>query len=262
MARKIAVVLRKGGSGKTTTAVNLAAALHKKKQKTLLIDLDPQANATISLGIDPIELTRHVNNLFTDINIQPEETITKTSFGMFILPSHPDLADTEAGMRATQVGLLKGILEPIEQLFDFIIIDTPPSESYLTVNALAAVDEVIIPLQTHYLAMRGLREVLEEIEQVRKGLNPSLKIAGILPTMVNKRTNMAKTVLETVLETYKELVYPFQVNFSIRHTEASLVGLPIILYRPEHQGSQAYFQLTDHILRKEPKGKTSRGKKL
>ena len=249
MARKIAVVLRKGGSGKTTTAVNLAAALHKKNKKTLLIDLDPQANATISVGIDPIELKKHVNNLFTDINIQPEETIMKTGFGLFILPSHPDLADTEAGMKATQVGLLRGILQPIEELFDFIIIDTPPSESYLTVNALAAVDEVIIPLQAHYLAMRGLREVLEEIEQVKRGLNPNLKIAGILPTMVNKRTNMARTVLETVIETYKELVYPFQVDFSIRHTEASLAGLPIILYRPEHQGSQAYLQLADYILR-------------
>ena len=194
MAKKIAISLRKGGSGKTTTAVNLATALHKKGKKTLLVDLDPQANATISVGIDPLTLKKHINSLFTDINIKTEEAITKTSFGLPILPSHPDLAETEAGMRAKQIGLLKGLLDPIDGQFDYIVIDTPPAESYLTVNALATVDEVIIPLQTHYLAMRGLKEALEEIDQVRQGLNPNLKVAGILPTMVKNRTDRKSVV--------------------------------------------------------------------
>jgi chromosome partitioning protein len=249
MAKKIAVSLRKGGSGKTTTAVNLATALHLKGKKTLLIDLDPQANATISVGIDPLSLTKHINTLFTDINIKTEEAIMKTSFGLPILPSHPDLADTEAGMRATQIGLLKGLLEPIDGIFDYIVIDTPPAESYLTVNAMAVADEIVIPLQAHYLAMRGLQEAMEEIDEVKKGLNPKLKVAGILPTMVSNRTNIAKTVMEAVREAYGGLLYPFQVDFSIKHTEATLAGIPIVIYDPKHQGSLAYMQLADLVIK-------------
>jgi chromosome partitioning protein len=249
MARKIAVTLRKGGSGKTTTAVNLAAALNSKNRKVLLVDLDPQANATISVGVDPLAQEKHINKLFTDINIEPSQAIVKTSFGLFLLPSHPDLADTEAGMNAAQVGILRSVLEELEEKYDFIIVDTPPSESYLTVNALAYVDEVIITLQAHYLAMRGLEDILGEIVKVKQGLNPSLSIAGILPTMVNQRTNIAQSVLETVKEAYGEFLYPFQVNFSIRHPEASLAGLPIILYAPDHQGSEAYMRLAEEIIR-------------
>ena len=249
MAKKIAISLRKGGSGKTTTAVNLATALHKKGKRTLLVDLDPQANATISVGIDPLSLKRHINSLFTDISVKTEEAITKTGFGLSLLPSHPDLAETEAGMRATQIGLLKGLLEPIDGLFDYIVIDTPPAESYLTVNALAVADEIIIPLQAHYLAMRGLQEAMQEIDEVKKGLNPKLKVAGILPTMVSNRTNLAKTVLEAVTEAYKSLLYPFQVDFSIKHTEATLAGLPIVIYDPKHQGSLAYMQLADLVIK-------------
>jgi len=248
MAKKIAVVLRKGGSGKTTTAVNLATALHKKGKRVLLIDLDPQANATISVGVDPMSLKGHINTLFIDINTQAKDVIIKTSFNLDLLPAHPDLADTEAGMRATQVGLLKGMVEPLDNLYDFIIIDTPPSESYLTVNALAVANEVLIPLQTHFLAMKGLQDVLDEVEQVKHGLNPKLKIAGILPTMVNQRTNISKTVLEAVGGQHKALLYPIQIDFSIRHAEASLAGLPIVLYDKKHQGSKAYYKLAKMFL--------------
>jgi chromosome partitioning protein len=255
MAKVIAVSLRKGGSGKTTTSVNLATALHNKGKRTLLVDLDPQANATISVGIDPISLERHINTLFTDINTKTMEAVTTTPFGLAILPSHPDLAETEAGMRATQIGLLRGLLDPVRENFDFIVIDTPPAESYLTVNAMAVADEIVIPLQAHYLAMRGLKEALEEIDQVRQGLNPSLKVAGILPTMVNTRTNIAKTVLDAVSEAYDKYLYPFQVDFSIKHAEASLAGLPIVLYDPNHQGSLAYMKLADRIIKGGENGK-------
>ena len=152
-------------------------------------------------------------------------------------------------MRATQIGLLKGLLEPLEGDFDYIIIDTPPAESYLTVNALAVADEVIIPLQTHYLAMRGLQEAIEEINEVKKGLNPKLKVAGILPTMVNNRTNIAKTVLEAVTEAYKDLLYPLQIDFSIKHAEATLAGLPIVIYDKKHQGSLVYMKLADKVIK-------------
>jgi len=249
MAKVIAVTLRKGGSGKTTTAVNLATALHKKGKRVLLVDLDPQANATISVGVDPMTLPRHINTLFTDINIKTAEAIVITSFNLALLPSHPDLAETEAGMRATQIGMLKNLLEPVKQDFDYIVIDTPPAESYLTVNAMAVANEIIIPLQAHYLAMRGLQDIIDEVEEVKRGLNPTLKIAGILPTMVHIRTNVAKTVLEAVTEAHKGLLYPMQIEFSIKHAEATLVGLPIVIYDPQHQGSIVYMQLADIVMK-------------
>lgn len=248
MAKKIAVTLRKGGSGKTTTAVNLATALHKKGKKVLLVDLDPQANATLAVGIDPTSLPLNINHLFTRIDLQPQEVIIETSFGLPILPSHPDLAQTEAGMKATQVGVLKGLLEPLEKLYEYIVIDTPPSESYLTVNALASADEVLIPLQAHYLALQGLAQALTQVEQVKNGLNPSLKIAGILPTMVNARTNISKAVIDEVKANYPKLLYPIEIDYSVKHSEASLAGQPIIIYDPSHAGAIAYMKLAETVL--------------
>lgn len=249
MAKKIAVALRKGGSGKTTTAVNLAEALRQKGQRVLLVDLDPQANATISVGLDPMKLDRHINTLLTDINAKVEDVVTESDFGMSVLPAHPDLAETEGGMKATQIGLLKSLLESVEADYDYIVLDTPPSESYLTVNALVYADEVVIPLQAHYLAMRGLEDMLKEIIKVKQGLNPKLKIAGILPTMVSKRTNIAQTVLDSVRKAYGDFLYPWEINFSIRHTEASLAGKPIILYEPSHQGSEVYLKLAEEMIK-------------
>lgn len=248
MAKKIAVTLRKGGSGKTTTAVNLASALHKKNKRVLLIDLDPQANATLSVGIDPTGLERNINTLLTNIDGKPHEALYQTSFGLHILPSHPDLAQTEAGMRATQVGILKGIIEPLEPHYDYIIIDTPPSEGYLTVNALASVDEVIIPLQAHFLALQGLAQAMTQIEQVKSGLNPSLKVTGILPTLVNQRTNISRAVLDEVRKHYASLLLPIEIDFSVKHAEATLAGLPIVIFDPKHPGAVAYKKLAEMMI--------------
>ena len=160
MAKKIAITLRKGGSGKTTTAVNLAAALQQKGKNVLLVDLDPDANATLAVGVDPTTLSKHINHLFTSIDVQPQEVITQTNFGLPILPSHPDLASTQSGMKATQVGLLRSLLAQLESSYDIIILDTPPAESYMAVNALVAADEVLIVLQAHFLALQGLSHAL------------------------------------------------------------------------------------------------------
>ena len=243
MARKIAITLRKGGSGKTTTAVNLAAALHQLGRRVLLVDLDPQANATLAVGIDQTTLPKNINHLFTSIDTAPADVITTTAFGLPLLPSHPDLALTESGMKATQVGMLRGLLEPLDDDYDLIIMDTPPSESYLAVNALAAADEVIIPLQAHYLALQGLAQALTQVAQVRNGLNPRLTVAGILPTLVNARTNISRAVLDEVKRNYAEVLYPFGIEYSVKHSEASLAGQPIVLYEPQHQGAQAYMAL-------------------
>ncbi len=249
MAKIITVAIRKGGAGKTTTATNLATVLHQKGKKVLLVDLDPGADATASVGIDPLSLDKHLNTLFVDYNAQPQEVIVKTGFGLSVLPSHPSLDETEKGMKASQVGLLRGIVEPIRDQFDFIVFDTQPSESLLTVSAFGVSDEVVIPFQTHYLAMRGVQDLITEVENVKRGLNKTLRVAGILPLMVNARTNVSKTMMETVRAQYGKLVYPFQVDFSIRHVEATLAGEPIVLYDPQHQGSLAYVQLARTFLK-------------
>lgn len=195
------------------------------------------------MGIDPTTLARNINHLFTDYTVTPQQTIIMTEFGLPLLPSHPDLALTEGAMKATQVGMLKGLLEPLEGDYQFIIIDTPPSESYLAVNALAAVDEVLIPLQAHYLALQGLTQALTQVEQVRNGLNAKLTISGILPTLVNARTNISRTVLAEVRQNYPKLLLPIGIEYSVKHSEASLAGLPIVLYDPSHQGALAYTEL-------------------
>ena len=252
MARKIAVRIKKGGGNKSTAAINLATALYVKGKakglKVLLVDLDPQANATLAVGIDPKTLEKNINDLFTDISVHPKDVIVRTNFGLDILPSHPDLSNTETGMQATQLGVVRSLLAPLERHYDFIILDTPPAKSYLAVSAVVAADEVLLPLQVHYLALQGLGETLDEIEQIRNGLNPHIKVAGVLPVMYNKYTNIGKAILDELKEKHANLVYPFEVDFSVKHIEASVAGLPIVLYDPAHQGAIAYNKLADTFL--------------
>ncbi len=247
MSKVISIALRKGGSGKTTTAVNLASALQLRGHNTLLIDLEHTANATISVGIDPFTLTASINTLFTDVDVQPQDVLVRTDYGLTVLPSTEDLEQTEAGMTAAHIGLLKPLVEALRDQFDFIIIDTPPGKSYLSLSALVASDYVLIPLQTHYLAMQGLVRILDDVHKVKKGLNPRLEILGILPTMVQPYTNISKTVLQNVLEQYTDLVLPLEIKYSVKHAEASLIGQPIVIYSPSHEGAQEYFKLAEVI---------------
>jgi chromosome partitioning protein len=177
------------------------------------------------------------------------DAIFTTPYDLSVLPSHPDLAKTEAGMQATQVGMLRGMLGPIEDQFDYIIIDTPPSESYLSVAALAYGDWVLIPVQAHFLATQALAQAMQDIQRVRQGLNPDLKVRGILFTMVNARTNISKAVLDEVRSMYPDYVLPIEVGFSIRHVEASLAGVPMVIFDPNHPGSMAYKELAEVVLR-------------
>lgn len=251
MATTLSISLRKGGSGKTTTAVNLAAALLKSGKRTLLLDLDPQANATVAVGVDPLSLKHTVSRLLTDRNAQPEQTIIKTPHGLHLIPSHPDLSKVEANIKPGQSQLVKAILAPLLGFYDYIVIDTPPSESALTINALAAADRVIIPLQAHFLALQGLSQAFVQIEQVRKAYNSKLVVDGILPTMVNPRTRVSQVVLEQVRQRYPDLTYPINVDYSIKHSEATLAGVPIVFYDQFHPGSQAYLLLAERLISKE-----------
>jgi chromosome partitioning protein len=247
MARKLAVAMRKGGSGKTTTTVNLAAALALRGKRVLLIDLDPQANATTATGINPLEMKYHVGQLLADTSIDPREALYRTEYGLHILPSHVDLAKTESGMKPTDVHALESLIEPLLGDYDYVLVDTPPSESMLTANALTFANEIIIPLQAHFFALEGLAQALEQVDKVKQGLNKEIKVIGILPTMVNARTNISKTVIDTATAAYPDLVYQFSVDFSVRHPEATLAGTPIVIYDPEHSGSVAYMKLAEVI---------------
>jgi chromosome partitioning protein len=242
------ITLRKGGCGKTTTATNLAASLALAGKRVLLVDLDPQANATISVGHDPMALRCSIYDLFTSMSFTTREVIMGLPYRFDILPSHPSLAKVEAGMQATQVGVLKGMLAPVEQDYDYIILDTPPSESYLSVAALAYADRVIIPVQAHYLATQALDQALQDVQRVRQGLNANLRIKGVIFTMVNTRTNVSKIVLDDVRSHYGEYVLPIEIPFSIRQVEASLAGVPMVLFDPRAPGSQAYMDLAEVVM--------------
>lgn len=250
MATTLSISLRKGGSGKTTTAVNLAAALLKSGKRTLLLDLDPQANATVAVGVDPLALKATVTHLFTNRNAQPAQAIIKTSHGLHLLPSHPDLSSVEANIKPGQSQLLKAIIAPLQDSYDYIVIDTPPSEGPLTINSLAAADRVIIPLQAHFLALQGLSQAFAQIEQVRKAYNSKLVVDGILPTMVNPRTRISQVVLDQVRQRYPELTYPINVDYSVKHSEATLAGIPIVFYDQFHSGSLAYMLLAERLISK------------
>lgn len=247
MARTIAIAMRKGGSGKTTTAINLAAALSQRGKKVLLVDLDPQANATSGVGVNPLTVEHHVGDLLSEDGVVLMDVVVKTEHGFDLIPSHVDLASVEVAMKSHDVHNLKDLLEPLKTQYDYIIVDTPPSESTLTVSALALTNEVIIPLQAHFFASEGLAQVIDMISKVKKHINKNIKVVGILPTLVNARTNISKMMIEKAVSDHGKLVYPFAVEFSVRHPESTLEGVPLVISDPEHSGAKAYTQLAEAI---------------
>ena len=257
MGKIIAFSNQKGGVGKTTTCVNLSAYLASKGYKCLIVDLDPQGNATSGLGFSKSEVKHSVYNVMID-DMPIQDAVAKTKVdNLDILPSNIDLAGAEVELVyiKNREHVLKRVLEKAKESYDFITIDCPPSLGLLTINALAGADTVIIPIQSEYYALEGLSQLMNTIKLVVKHLNPSLKIEGVVLTMSDNRAIISRQISSEIKKFFGKRVYETAIPRNIRLAEAPSHGLPIMLHDTKCSGAKAYLALTEEFLERQPSKK-------
>ena len=250
-ARIVALANQKGGVGKTTTAINLGAALAELDRRVLLVDFDPQGGCALGLGIEPGSLDLTVYNALLDRSCQVEDVVTKTRVpNLDLLPSNVDLAAAELTLvqEVAREQTLMRLLAPLRSDYDFILVDCPPSLGLLTINGLTAADGLIVPLECEYYALRGMAQLMDSIERIRERLNPRLQIDGIVATMLDTRTLHSREVLERVRDAFGGKVFDTTIRKTIRFAEAPVVGEPILTYAPSSTGAFAYRELAKEVL--------------
>ena len=257
MGKAIAIFNQKGGVGKTTTNINLAACLAQKGKKILVIDIDPQGNTTSGLGISKKNLECTSYEILVEKDLDPTKAIIHTGVkNLDLLPASANLSGIEIEMvqiEGREARLKKAILK-IKDRYDYIFIDCPPSLGLLTINSLTAVDSVLIPIQCEFYALEGVSQLMSTIELVKKGLNPALEIQGVILSMFDGRTNLSIQVVREVKKYFKDKVYTTVIPRNVRLAEAPSYGLPIIEYDPRSKGAEAYTEFAEEFLDLESEG--------
>jgi chromosome partitioning protein len=250
-AKIMAICNQKGGVGKTTSTINLGAALAEYGRRVLLVDFDPQGALSVGLGVQPQQLDQTIYNVIMEKDVGVDDVIMRTTVdGMDLLPSNIDLSAAEVQLVA-EVGrehTLVRVLRPLVEHYDYILVDCQPSLGLLTVNALAAADGVIIPLECEFFSLRGVALLIDTIDKVRERLNPKLEITGILPTMFDPRTLHCREVMARVVEAFGDTVFDAVINRTVRFPETTVAGEPITRWAPRSAGAKAYRELAREVI--------------